>query len=314
VSFTVQRSVINVPVSGTSVVITLDTTPPAITWGAYSGAAAGSTFTVAYTTDEAVATAYVKLADDRVLPMTVGPASLSVALPSDTPQGLITVYAADDVGNAAPHTFSVTGVVTPSVVITLDTTPPAVVFGNVSGVAGETYTVPYTTVEPVAFTYVILGDGRRIDGIRTSTQLIFELPEDTPDGLLTIYAADDVGNPATATRPVSGVVTAPVTVIPRVGGLPGAPEIKRSHGGGRSRSRYGVGVAASSRVRVRAQSAYGTTAVHISATSARATSADSLEARIPGARSTVALHSTSQVVRKRPEGPKTEEEMILWLL
>jgi hypothetical protein len=78
--------------------LVLDSTAPAVAWGAVAGAVAGELLQLAYVADEPIDSADLTLADGRVLVLAVG-AALTVMLPADTPQGAATVRVRDDVGN-----------------------------------------------------------------------------------------------------------------------------------------------------------------------------------------------------------------------
>lgn len=108
---------------GAALLVTLDTTPPRLTWGAPSAAAVAGLLAVGYSVDEpGVAAASLRLADGRRLTMTVAAERLSVVLPADAPAGAATIEALlrDDVGN---ETTASTDVVLERPVVPL---PPAV--------------------------------------------------------------------------------------------------------------------------------------------------------------------------------------------
>lgn len=93
-----------------TVVITLDTRAPQITWGAAGQVSAGELLRVGYTLDEpAITAARLELIDGRVLPVDVLVDHLEALLPYDTPDGWaqLVVELEDDVGNAAEATLQV---------------------------------------------------------------------------------------------------------------------------------------------------------------------------------------------------------------
>lgn len=93
-----------------TVVITLDTRAPQITWGAAGQVSAGELLRVGYTLDEpAIIAARLELVDGRVLAVDVLVDHLEALLPYDTPDGWaqLVVELEDDVGNAAEATLQV---------------------------------------------------------------------------------------------------------------------------------------------------------------------------------------------------------------
>jgi hypothetical protein len=90
--------------------LTLDTTAPAVTWGAVTDPNAGEIMSVEYLVDEpGIVSAEIELQDGRIIPMDVGPSLLTVELPNDTPQGngIVRAHVQDDVLNAATRTLTV---------------------------------------------------------------------------------------------------------------------------------------------------------------------------------------------------------------
>lgn len=93
-----------------TVVLTLDTTAPTVSFGEPTGTTGGELFHIPYTSDEPIAAATLRLRDRRTLTMNVLADALEVLLPADTPEGQATVAAADDVGNAATTIVLLQGV------------------------------------------------------------------------------------------------------------------------------------------------------------------------------------------------------------
>jgi hypothetical protein len=98
--------------------LTLDTTAPAVTWGAVTDPNAGEIMSVEYLVDEpGIVSAEIELQDGRIIPMDVGPSLLTVELPNDTPQGngIVRAHVQDDALNTATRTLTValTGVIAP---------------------------------------------------------------------------------------------------------------------------------------------------------------------------------------------------------
>lgn len=91
--------------------LTLDTIAPSVTLGTVTGANAGSLLDAEYTTDEAIARATLTLGDNRVLDVTVTGSDLTVLLPDDTPNGVVTFRFYDDVENSSVATLEVVGVI-----------------------------------------------------------------------------------------------------------------------------------------------------------------------------------------------------------
>jgi hypothetical protein len=89
----------------------LDTRAPAVEWTEATGASAGELLRVGYTADDQIARAELRLADRRVLAVTVLADHVEVLLPPDTPAGPATLALADDVGNAATTVLLLDGVV-----------------------------------------------------------------------------------------------------------------------------------------------------------------------------------------------------------
>lgn len=148
-----------------SLLLTLDTTAPVVTWGPVDGADASLDLTVLYTVDEpGIDHAEIELLDDRVLPMVVAADRLTVTLPDDAPQGAATIraYVIDAVDNAAVRTLviGVGGVLPPPPPTEVTPTggmpqPPIsrVDFGRSGARARSVYTVRCTT------SYVCGGEG-----------------------------------------------------------------------------------------------------------------------------------------------------------
>lgn len=207
-------------------------------------------------------------------------------------------------------------------VITLDTTAPQITWGAVDGaVGGEELTVFYTVDEPgVVSATATLRDGRVLPMTVLADRFTVELPDDTPDGNVTVSVLlrDDVLNSRTSTLPVyvAGVIgPEPPPYVPPTG-LPSPPE----------RTRHMVDMG---RTRGRLRSSYEQTAVLTSTTHARVRSRyivprprhrsiyESLTVTsVYGVLGRVSTRSGGKLaetytVRKRPEGPGTEDELIL---
>jgi hypothetical protein len=81
-----------------SLVLTLDTAGPEVTWGTPTGTAPGETLRIPYTADEPLARAVLHLGSGD-LNLVVESGALSVALPFDATTGPAAVSVYDDVGN-----------------------------------------------------------------------------------------------------------------------------------------------------------------------------------------------------------------------
>jgi len=195
----------------------LDTTSPAITWGAMFDGVAGRVLRIYYTTDEALDTTEIVLADGTHVAGTVFSDRLEFMIPADAPDGVANVYAWDSVLN--PANSVATSIVGASFILTLDTTPPAVVWGAVGGnAAGQLMQVAYTVgAEPIDSAEVILADNRHITGTVLADRLEFLLPYDAPDGAATVFAYDDVLNGASLVVNIGGVVS---TRVPQTYSMP----------------------------------------------------------------------------------------------
>lgn len=205
-------------------------------------------------------------------------------------------------------------------VIVLDTTAPVVTWGPPSdAVASEELTIPYAVNEPgVEAADVELRDGRVVALAVGADALSGLLPADAPEGWATVraYVVDDVGNRATRTLPiyVSGVI--PVEPV-GVSGQPHppvyAPELHRSapsHAA--TRSTYAVGVMVTSTGRARVRTSYVTPTRRVVATASRARlSAVWSSSSTLATTSARAATRSQDVLRKRPEGPRAEDELIL---
>jgi hypothetical protein len=102
-----------------SFLLTLDTTPPVVTFGPVTDANAGEEMSVEYLVSEpGIDHATVTLLDSRVLPMVDTGTALTVELPADAPQGqaVVRAYARDDVDNTAEYALelAITGVLPPT--------------------------------------------------------------------------------------------------------------------------------------------------------------------------------------------------------
>jgi hypothetical protein len=93
-----------------SLLLTLDTSAPVVTWGAVGGTTAGELLEVAYQLDEpGLVDATLTLADGRILSMEDSGGRLTVLLPPDTPNGeaIVAAVVRDDVLNEATRTLAV---------------------------------------------------------------------------------------------------------------------------------------------------------------------------------------------------------------
>lgn len=205
----------------------LDTTSPELTWGTISGVGRDRVLIARYTVDEpgVVAAQFIDAANVTT-DLTVYADRVTGRIPADAAygQGVIRAWLQDEVGNTAVRSVYVS-LLAPTAHIELDTTPPVVTWGPVSGTdATEDFTVLYALNEPaLASADLRLPDGRVLPMQVQPDRLIVTLPADTPDGLATVEAhvLDDVGNSATRTLVV--VVTGVASVrplAPRVGGMP----------------------------------------------------------------------------------------------
>jgi hypothetical protein len=111
-------------VVSSSLVLTLDTTAPQVTWGTPTGQTPGETLQIPYTTDEPLARAVLHLATGNV-ELTVTPTALTVLLAVDAPGGPADVTVYDDVGNLArsPSVVTISGDVQPPIRILGGTAP-----------------------------------------------------------------------------------------------------------------------------------------------------------------------------------------------
>lgn len=204
-------------------------------------------------------------------------------------------------------------------VIRLDTTAPVVTWGPVDGaVLGEQFTIQYLLDDgEIVNAELQLVDSRTLVMDIEPDRLLVQLPDDAPEGLATVraLARDDVGNEAwrTIDVPISGVIpVAPGLPGIPAGGLPGDEPKRFKRAVARLRSHYHViHGGATRRSRVRATARY---TVHRST----AVRSDSRLIARSRTRAGVIVTSTSRVtlrqtwtVEKRPEGPGTEEDLIV---
>lgn len=90
--------------------LTLDTTPPVVTWGAATGTSAGSFLSVPFEVDEPeLVSAEAVLLDGRHLAMAVETSAVEVLLPDDAPGPSLHIQAVtlDDAGNEGVSTITV---------------------------------------------------------------------------------------------------------------------------------------------------------------------------------------------------------------
>lgn len=215
--------------------------------------------------------------------------------------------------------------------LTLDTRAPVVTWGPVhDAVAGETLRIEFLVDEPgLESASITLRDGRVLPMEETvAGELWVLLPEDAPDGQAVARATtrDEVWNERTFTLNVlvSGVPwEPPQPPVAPAGGMPQvAPRLittPPSRCG--ARSRYTVTAVSTSRTRLRTRSRYSSPGfrqkVGIRRRLRLLTHDDELLVRV-STRSGgkllsggAATASSENTVRKRPEGPGAEDELIL---
>lgn len=208
--------------------------------------------------------------------------------------------------------------------LNLDTTPPAITWGAVvDAVGSEEMTVYYTVNEPgVTSAELRMIDGRNVGMTVLSDRLTVVIPDDALEQNATVRVVlrDSAGNTATSDLPVHVVgLTGPPSPAPYAPppGLPSPPERTRHIVTGFERTRGRLG------------SAYGQTTVGRRLVIGRLSSehippAPSLRFRFSSlsmsathtVRAEVSTRSMGKLsaafsVHKRPEGPGTEDDLIL---
>jgi hypothetical protein len=89
----------------------------------------------------------------------------------------------------------------------LDTAAPHVTWGEPNGaLAGQTLVVPYSSEEEILAATVTLLDGRVLEANVSAGVITVALPNDTPNGTVTVHAIRELGNYAALTIPVVGVI------------------------------------------------------------------------------------------------------------
>jgi hypothetical protein len=205
-------------------------------------------------------------------------------------------------------------------VIRLDTTAPDVVWGPTDGaVLGEEFTIEYVIDADgeIVSAELELVDSRTLAMSVEPTLLRVQLPDDAPEGLATIsaLARDDVGNEAVRfiQVPISGEVYVPPFVPGAVGGIP-SEEPKRWHTAARTRSRYRVvihgGATTVSFMRATARYTIHRSTLRSSRSRLLTASRGRVRGHVTSTMSSARLHAEWEI-RRRPEGPDAEEELIL---
>lgn len=204
------------------------------------------------------------------------------------------------------------------VVIRLDTTPPVITWGPVTDPnASELMTVLYTVDElGMVSAGLELGDHRVIAATVYEDCVTVQLPDDAPDGtaVLTALLRDDVGNETTATL---NIQVSGGSVIPPFVPEPGSPVLPvetpwRTRTRCITRSRYSVLATAQlrSRASLVSRTRVSRDVVRDSSPSvAHTRSGGAVRAHL-GSRSTL-LQREKWTLTKRPEGPDTEDELLL---
>jgi hypothetical protein len=202
----------------------------------------------------------------------------------------------------------------------LDTTAPEITWGPVDGaVLGEEFTIQYVVSEDgwVVSAELELADGRKLAMLVEPDALRVQLPEDTPEGLATVcaYVTDDVDNTATVctTVPISGVTIVP-PYVPPAGGPPQREPAKRWITAARTRSRHRVvihgGAASVSFMRATARYTVHRSSLRSSRSRAWTTSHSRVRSHGTTTVSSAGLREEWEI-RRRPEGPQAEEELLV---
>lgn len=203
----------------------------------------------------------------------------------------------------------------------LDTTAPRVTWGAVvDPVASEEMSVQYLLDEPgVERAEIELRDGRVLSMVVEATRLVVLLPADAPEGAATVrlYVVDDVLNAATRELVVAISGVLPETPAPTPSGMPRVPNVQIVSGGSsvaRVVDSYSVAVtvAGGSAARVRSRYVAPTRRAIRWRSIAGLDSTTGTTGNVRSAPSG-ALVGSSDVVTRRPEGPRAEEEIALLL-
>lgn len=209
--------------------------------------------------------------------------------------------------------------------LTLDTRAPQLQWGPVSDPnAGETLAVAYLVDEPgVDRASITLRDGRVLPMQVWPGQLTVDLPDNTTEGAATIRATtrDEVWNEAAFELVVAltGVpYEEPPPYVPPSGGMPVvAPEvISTPPSACQTRSRYETTAVVTSRSRAWVRSRYNAPGFRSAISIRRRIHVQEgpslLTATVSGTTPLRASDATAiATVRKRPEGPNAEDELIL---
>lgn len=106
-----------------------------------------------------------------------------------------------------------------TVVLTLDTAAPVVDFTFAEVWPGETFRASYVSDEPLAWAWLELPDGRRVDATILADRVEALVPYDATAGAGRLHVFDDVGNKVVFDVRIEGAV--PPTEVPTpVGGWP----------------------------------------------------------------------------------------------
>lgn len=205
-------------------------------------------------------------------------------------------------------------------VLALDTTAPVVTWGEPSdAINSEPFSVPYTLNEPeIESADMLLLDGRVVPLDVGDDTLSTTLPDDAVEGWATVRAhvVDDVGNRAIRTFAVyvTGVIPTQPVASP---GQPHPPvaavdHLRSTPSRAATRSRYTLSATSTFSGRVAVRSSYLTPTRRAVAATARARLvAEWTSTATAGPASARAATRSQDSVRKRPEGPGAEDELLL---
>jgi hypothetical protein len=202
-------------------------------------------------------------------------------------------------------------------VVVLDTTAPVVTWGDPTGaVLGEELHVPYVSDEDLAYAELRLTDGRVLVMAITPTELVVQLPDDTPEGLAVIGVTDDVGNEAQHQVAVSGIIVVEPPYVPPTG-LPHPPVVEpvpvtEAPSRVRASARYSVAATATDSSRLLTFTTWrspGQRSWRWASRSVASTNWTAVQAQFSDP--SHASSRTADTVDKRPEGPGAEEDLLI---
>lgn len=200
-----------------------------------------------------------------------------------------------------------------TVIIELKTAAPEVAWGEPDvAEAGLELSVPYISSEVVR-AELWLADGRVLEMDVQPDSLVVLLPDDVWEGLHTIYAYDDVGNPAPHALHITGIVPVEPT-RPTTGGMPTLePTVIPHRSSVRFTSRTVIGSRRTGRTPITPTSRTMRRRELLShRSSVLLTSRWSLAATSRSGQTAVAAQALTAIERRRPEEPGSDDGLVIF--